>query len=418
MNILMVSEISLFPLVGGVQRHMWTLAKFMKKKGHEVDILTSSESETKRDEDLGGIRIFWTLKQGRSFLGYNQFGWIYDSYDFMKQINTYGKKYDIIHYHGGGYYFFEQLKLDVPLVSTLHGIYPACSKESFLFDSCQSPTPTKCTLCYVANRPNYALLSPAIVTFCILHHRLMKKGLQKMQKVICVSDYVKRSVERTLNLRNLVTIHNFIDVQDDIKPNLALLKNFDARKVLNIPVDCRLITYFGRLSHEKGSDILIKAFNEVLGTLGQGVYLIIGGTGPEKHRIEEMTKRMRNVKIVGHLPRSEQLGLMAQSDVFVSPSRFADACPTTLIEAAFLGLPVVATQVGGSPEIVADEENGLLVEPQNPHALANGLIKLLSNETLLSKCSRNGPRKARDFDISMIGPRILNLYKAVLASSH
>jgi glycosyltransferase involved in cell wall biosynthesis len=415
----MVSEIGLFPLVGGVQRHMWTLANFMKKQGHEVDILTSrSEPETKKERDFNGIGIYPTLHQGRPLLKYDQVQLIYDSYDFMKQINVYGEKYDIIHYHGGGgYYFFEQLNLDRPLVTTLHGILPACPKESFLFDSCQSPTPAKCSLCYVANRPNYALLSPAVVLFCTLHHRLMKKGLQKMQKVICVSDYVRRSIERTLKLHNLVTIHNFIDAQEEIKPNLELSKNFDARKLLNIPVDSRIITYFGRLSYEKGSDILIKAFYKVLNTLGQGFYLIIGGTGPQKHQIEEMAKGIDNVRTVGYLSRSKQLGLMAQSDVFVSPSRFADACPTTLIEAAYLGLPIVATLVGGSPEIVVDEENGLLVEPQNPHALANGLIKLLSDERLLSKCKINGPRKAKDFDIGVIGPKILSLYEAVLTSS-
>jgi glycosyltransferase involved in cell wall biosynthesis len=236
-----------------------------------------------------------------------------------------------------------------------------------------------------------------------------------MKKIICVSNYVKESIEATLKLHNLVTVHNFVDFQEEIKPNLALLTSFDARKLLKIPADSRVIVYFGRLSYQKGLDILIEAFEKIRRTLSQEVYLIIGGIGPQKRRIEDMTKRISNVKIVGYLPRNEQLCLMAQSDVFVSPARFADACPTTLIEASFLGLPIIATRVGGSPEIVENSKTGLLVEPQSPCALAGGLIKLLSDEKLLSKCRRNGPRKARDFDINVIGPKISSLYKKAVA---
>jgi glycosyltransferase involved in cell wall biosynthesis len=411
MRILLVSEIRLFPLMGGVQRHIYTLAKFLHRQGHEVTILTSrSKPDIENYLNLDGVRVLETLPHVR----YKQAQWLYDAYNLMREISRHDDKYDVIHYHGGAHYFFDHLHLRTPLVSTLHGIYPVCLRESYLFDSCQSPSPAKCALCYVAERPTEAILTPGIFTFHVLHNMQIKKGLQAMRRVICVSDYVKRVVEKTLKLDNLVTIHNFVDFQDEIKPNLPSPEDFDARRLLDIPTDSQIITYFGRLCYEKGVDVLVKAFSNGARKLNREVYLVIGGNGPEKHRIEEIAKNADNVKVVGYLARREQLGLMAQSNVFVSPSRFADACPTVLIEAAFLGLPIVATRVGGSPEIVTHLENGLLVEPGSPYALANGLVKLMSDEKLLEKYGKNGPKKANNFDIHIVGREILGLYEEVL----
>ena len=411
MKILMVLDTSIFPLLGGLQRHVWTLAKFMSRQGHEVNILApKSKLDTTNEVYLNGVRIIKTLQPVR----YKKIQWVYDSYSLVKQINDYGKKYDIVHYHGQNQYFFENLNLDRPVVSTIHSISPACLRESFQFDLCQSPSPAKCALCYVANRPNYAPLILGIVGFCAFHQRFIKKGLQKMQRVICVSEYVRARVERALRLDNLITIKNFIDFDGEIKSSLQSLTSFNARKSLDIPLDSRIIVYFGRLSYEKGLDILVKAFDEVLKRLDKRIFLIIGGDGSQKHLIEEMAKNMTNIKMVGYVSRVEQLGLLSQSDIFVSPSRFADACPTTLIEATSLGLPIVATRVGGSPEIVEDKENGLLVEPKNSHALADGLITMLSDESMLHRCKTSGPKKAKNFDIIEIGSKILGLYEEIL----
>jgi len=411
-RILLVSEIPLFPTTGGVQRHVLNLARYQERQGHEVDILTSRDTgDLPKEADLEGVRV---LKEIRP-LGYKQFSWIYNSYNVMKQINHYGRKYDIIHYHGGAHYFFKNLAMNRPLISTLHGIYPVCLRESFLFDRCLSPTPIKCALCFTLNNRRSAIFLPQIVAFCAFHQKFIKSGLRSEQKIICVSDYVRKSVSRIIPLHNLVTIYPFLDFHADIEPYLEYARTSYVRKSYGLPQQSQIIVYFGRLSYEKGVDVLLDAFQKAQKMLGKETYLFIGGSGPQKEKIAELAREIPNTRILGFLSRREQIALMYQSDIFVSASRFAEALGMAVTEAASLGLPVIATRVGGSPEIVLDGKTGLLVEPQNSHALAEGLVKLLLEKELRVKYKENALQRAKMFDINIIGPKISDLYDTVLA---
>ncbi len=95
------------------------------------------------------------------------------------------------------------------------------------------------------------------------------------------------------------------------------------------------------------------------------------------------------VDIFPFLPKSELLGRMRNADLCVIPSRW-DNSPNTVYEAMAAGKAVVASRVGGIPELVMDGETGLLVEPRNAVQLAQAIIRLLSNDQERERMGRNG----------------------------
>jgi glycosyltransferase involved in cell wall biosynthesis len=111
--------------------------------------------------------------------------------------------------------------------------------------------------------------------------------------------------------------------------------------------------------------------------------------------------------------REDVPDLLATSDVFVLSSRW-EGLPRAIIEAMFAGLPVVATDVGGSAELVENGATGFVVEPRNPRALAEGLQKLLDDPMLRRKMGEAGRRRALEcFDIRTMLESTYMVYRTV-----
>ncbi len=131
-----------------------------------------------------------------------------------------------------------------------------------------------------------------------------------------------------------------------------------------------------RLSHEKGVDALLRALPQVLLTVPSATAVIVGD-GPEATPLKQLAADLgisRHVRFLG--TRGDVSVLNYVFDAFVLPSR-EEACPMALLEAMAAGRPVVATRVGGSPELVDHGVDGLLVPPDNPTELARGILNLL-----------------------------------------
>jgi glycosyltransferase involved in cell wall biosynthesis len=149
-----------------------------------------------------------------------------------------------------------------------------------------------------------------------------------------------------------------------------------------------LILSVGRLREKKGLDILIEACS-LLAKQGQDFVCEIVGYGEERARLQEQIKRLDledRVHLVGKLAREDVINRYERAAVYVQPSRIAvdgdrDGIPNVLLEAMAMGLPVVASNVSGIPELVSDGRNGLLVEPDQPDALARAITRLLTNQT-------------------------------------
>ena len=135
------------------------------------------------------------------------------------------------------------------------------------------------------------------------------------------------------------------------------------------------IVYTGRLAHEKGVDTLVEA----VGRLDAGRLEVVGD-GPERARLEALAaaRAPGRVRFLGRVPRARVLELLRAAAVAVMPSRCHDNQPMAVLEAFGCGVPVVATNLGGLPELL-EGGCGITVPPEDPDALARALGRLLAD---------------------------------------
>jgi len=208
----------------------------------------------------------------------------------------------------------------------------------------------------------------------------------------------------------IVAIPNGIDLS---KLN-SIASRASVRARLGIESEPLIVTAI-RLVKRKGPDNLVAAFSRVLKSDPEAK-LVIAGNGPEYANLQTMIKKLRienSVFMLGFLPHEQALGLMAAADVFVLPSMI-EACPFALLEAMAVGVPAICTRTGGTPEIVENGVNGLMVPPANDDALADAIIKLLNNRKLVEKLRANGPLTVRKkFSWERAAKQILVVYEAI-----
>ncbi len=150
------------------------------------------------------------------------------------------------------------------------------------------------------------------------------------------------------------------------------------RRSLGLNDQDRVVLTVGRLSHEKGHSDLIRA----LSSCHASTRLVIVGDGPERRGLERLARTQRVGGSVIFAGMTSEVGpFYAMADVFALPS-LSEGSPCALLEAMACGVPVVATRVGGVPEIAADGRNALLVPPRDPAALGHAIGRLLADPIL------------------------------------
>jgi glycosyltransferase involved in cell wall biosynthesis len=179
---------------------------------------------------------------------------------------------------------------------------------------------------------------------------------------------------------------------------------------IEVPPGTAVIGAVGRLYEEKGYDCLIRAV-ALLKERSHAVVCLIAGIGPEEQQLRQMAATLgvgSEVRMIGH--RDDVLELVRAFDVAVLPSR-REGSPLALIEYMALGAPVVATAVGGVPELITDGEHGLLVPPRDPHALANAIQRLLDDRRLAARLGNAAHERQRaEHDLDAAVAKLERLY--------
>jgi len=157
---------------------------------------------------------------------------------------------------------------------------------------------------------------------------------------------------------------------------------------LKVTFDKALI-YVGRLIHAKGVQDLLYAFEVVKEHVPEATLTIVGD-GDHRSELEELASS--NVKFLGELPQEQVADVLAESDIFIHPS-YSEGQPSAVAEASAVGLPVIATNVGGTKELVADGINGYLVEPKDTRMLASRILYLLKDTDKAHRMGRAGREK-------------------------
>jgi glycosyltransferase involved in cell wall biosynthesis len=153
----------------------------------------------------------------------------------------------------------------------------------------------------------------------------------------------------------------------------------------------RVITTVANLRPGKGHDVLLKAAARVLRRIPDVQFRIVGD-GPRRQELEQQAAALRisaQVSFLGH--RDDVPAVLRQSDIFAFPS-FMEASPNALIEAMAAGLPIVATRVGGIPEVIEHERTGVLVPPGDDRALAAGIVRLIDRPELALRVGESARR--------------------------
>jgi glycosyltransferase involved in cell wall biosynthesis len=189
------------------------------------------------------------------------------------------------------------------------------------------------------------------------------------------------------------------------------IERADARRALGLASGAFVIAAVGRLVPIKGFDLLVAALPAVLAHVPEARLVIIGD-GPERGRLDAAARSLGIADRVA-MPgaRLDAVRLLSAADVLAAPSR-NEGMGRVLVEAMALGVPVVATVVGGIPDVV-DDECGRLVPPEDTAALASALVDLAEDAGLASKLGDAGMARAERFSTSAAEARMLALYDAL-----
>jgi glycosyltransferase involved in cell wall biosynthesis len=188
------------------------------------------------------------------------------------------------------------------------------------------------------------------------------------------------------------------------------------RAELGIAPEAVVVGMLTVLRPGKGHEVAAEAVR-MLATELPHLRLLVAGDGPARREVEHALAPLgRAAVMAGH--RNDAMEILDACDVLVHPSRF-DAFPTGLIEAMAAGVPVVATRVGGIPEIVAHDETGLLLDaPTNPKTLAHALWPLLTDPNLRAAMgARARERYRHGFTAERWAERLLALYREAIGTS-
>jgi glycogen(starch) synthase len=170
------------------------------------------------------------------------------------------------------------------------------------------------------------------------------------------------------------------------------------------------VVFLGRIVHAKGVETLVRAAARCR---TPGMRLLLVGDGPQREAVERLAARLGvadRVRVTGFVPHERVPAVLASADLLVLPSVYEEL-GTVLAEALHAGLPVVATRVGGIPEIVADGVTGLLVEPGDPDGLAAAIDAVLADRALAARLSANAGERAGAYDLERVGAEVDALYR-------
>lgn len=184
----------------------------------------------------------------------------------------------------------------------------------------------------------------------------------------------------------------------------------------NTPV----VAYAARLVREKGGDVLLYAFAQVVRQLPEA-QLIVVGSGPEHDHLVALIQNLglvRHVTMMGHLPHQEMERCFDAAWVQVVPSRWREPFGMVATDAAMRGTAVIASDTGGLSEIVLPGETGYLVPPGDVDALAAALLTLLQDRTLAEHMGQAAAERARThFSLPICTDRFLQLYQELIPST-
>lgn len=239
------------------------------------------------------------------------------------------------------------------------------------------------------------------ITYSVFPHR-----------VVTVSEHVRRYLVEGKGIcgDNVVTIPTGIDLERFDPGNTG--DTF--RAGLKLGPEVPIVGVVAILRRKKGHHVLLDAIPDVLKKVPETLF-ILAGDGPQRGNIEARMKDLgieKNVMLLGL--RTDIPAFLKGIDLFVLPT-LEEALGTSILEAAGMKKPVISTRVGGVPEVVRDNETGILVEPEDPKGLADAIERLIKDSALRNSMGEEGRKMVeRDYSLDVMIERMYGFYSGLL----
>lgn len=238
-------------------------------------------------------------------------------------------------------------------------------------------------------------------------------AIKCFHQVVAVSQNIKENFpENRLLQKKITVVHN--GVAEDYFGTKVIDKEY--KKNLGISEDMNVIGTVGRLSKEKGQNYLIEAAGEILNVFPNTIF-IIAGDGPFKENLLHTASSVdleKHIIFTGLLSPYEIKKIYSLIDIFILPSLTEGIC-LALLEAMAMGIPVIATAVGGNPEVVDNGKAGFLVPPADSTAIAKVVIELLKDKNkygFFSTAGKNFVKK--EFSCNKMVKEMEEVYKKLI----
>ncbi|MEO0114083.1 MAG: glycosyltransferase family 4 protein [candidate division WOR-3 bacterium] len=375
MKICMVSDVY-FPYIGGIPEHIYHLAEELRKLGHQVKVLTSNFGGTTLETLKTCPDEEYVYRIGKSLLirSNKSFARLPIAWRPLNKVKRFfaQEQFDIIHIHGS-------LAPTLPIIAIRQS--KAVNVITFHSDHAKSK--------------GY-----------LIFRQLLMPYFRKLDGLIAVSNQARDAQMRFFPGEYQV-IPNAVDV-NRFHPGVSVLPQFaDARPK---------ILFLGRFEPRKGLKYLLKALPYIKKAIPD-VLLIVVGTGLLGYSYKEYIAKEveENIHFAGLVSQEEKPHYYATCDVFCAPSIGFESFGIVLLEAMATGKPVVASDISGYRTILEDGKQGYLVPPRQPEAIAQAIIKILTNPSLAKKLGEAGRAKALAYSWQNIALKVESYYKQLIA---
>jgi glycosyltransferase involved in cell wall biosynthesis len=383
------------------------LAHELVRRGHEVEVVSLAGIQGARTEMDGNIRVHrmagWGRLLNRFYANPQQpFHPTVPDPGLARQLVDLVRRYrpDVVHVHSWILHsFLPFLPSDeVRLVVTMHEYGLVCPKNTFVHGEivCDGPRFGKCVKCASTQ---YGPLRATALTAGLTATR---RSRHRVDQYIAVSTPVAQACASlvTGNQRRIEVIPPFLG--DDS------FGTGEVGRPAFVPTTGGYLMFAGSLGHHKGVDILLKAYEGI----EQAVPLVLVGLPTEN-----MPRRFpEGVIVAENVPHDDVLRAWRHATVAVVPSRWPDPCPLVVLEAMAAGKPVVASNIGGLPDLVVDGTTGFLVPPADVSALRVSMQRLLYDDELRALMGQSARDRAEGYSATALVPQIERMYRDVITN--
>lgn len=406
MKILLINKF-LYPRGGDALCTLDT-GRLLAHKGHEVLYwgMSHPSNPAYRHSDLCVERVDFNCASGlrqRSRIACN----LLYSYEAQHKIEKLirREKPDIAHVHSVAHQISPSIlpvlrHHGIPVVMTLHDYKLVCASYLLMAhgEICDACAHGRFHKCFQKKCVKGSLAKSLLNTIEMYFHHTVKHIYDSVKIFVSPSYFLRDKLHEMGFQGNIAILPHFVSL-NDYDPFYGS--------------EGESLVYFGRLSREKGLDILLDATEET------SVQLKIIGDGPLRHHLEQSAakRKMKNVVFAGYMTGSVLHSEIRKAMCVVVPSEWYENSPRVILESFALGKPVIGSRIGGIPELVKDEETGWTFRSGDAHDLRSKILSCFVKKSHLLTMGK----RARDFVVENHNPgvhyeRLMAIYKDAMRS--